>query len=123
MGHKPHVAVRDPFPGLPGARLARRRLLQLAGHLIDDLIVVSTDEREIAVAAERGRRSGVAVLVHAPTLGHAAAPLAAAAGAAGVVLPAGGVGAGAPPLPPGRALGGAARPGLAPGAHPPPRAP
>ena len=69
MGHKPHVAVRDPFPGLPGARLARRRLLHLAGHLIDDLIVVSTDEREIAVAAERGRRHGVAVLVHAPTLG------------------------------------------------------
>jgi hypothetical protein len=88
MGHKPQIAVRDPFPGLPGARLARRRLLLLSGHLIDDLIVVATDEREIAVAAERGRRHDVAILVHAPTLGADAAPLAAAAGAAGVVLPA-----------------------------------
>src|SRR6186997_998147 len=44
MGHKPQIAVRDPFPGLPGARLARRRLLLLSGHLIDDLIVVATDE-------------------------------------------------------------------------------
>src|SRR3982751_4393768 len=78
MGHKPQIAVRDPFPGLPGARLARRRLLLLAGPLIDDLIVVATDEREIAVAAERGRRHGVAILVHAPTLGDRAAPLAAA---------------------------------------------
>lgn len=89
MAHKPRICVRDPFPGQSGARLARRRLLGLAGHLIDDLIVVTTNERDIQVAAARGDRHDVALLVHAPGLagGHAA-QLAAAAGAAGVVLPA-----------------------------------
>ena len=61
MGHKPRVAVRDPFPGLSGARLARRRLLALAGHLIDDLIVVATERAGDRVAAARGRRHDVAV--------------------------------------------------------------
>ncbi|MEA2246842.1 MAG: hypothetical protein QOH46_1371, partial [Solirubrobacteraceae bacterium] len=72
MAHKPRIAVRDPFPGQAGARLARRRLLGLAGHLIDDLIVVTTNERDIQVAAVRGDRHDVALLVHAPGLagGH-----------------------------------------------------
>ena len=122
MGHKPHIAVRDPFPGLPGARLARRRLLLLAGPLIDDLIVVATDEREIAVAAERGRRHGVEILVHAPTLGAEAAPLAAAAGAAGVVLPAVHVSAVNAAVGHGRVLVEATGPELAAVAHLDPRA-
>jgi hypothetical protein len=123
MAHKPRIAVRDPFPGQVGARLARRRLLALAGHLIDDLIVVTTSEREVAVAAARGRRHGIDVLVHAPGLESvAAARLAERAGAAGVVLPAGDiVGVGAA-LDHGRVMVEATGPELAGVAHLDPRA-
>ncbi len=123
MGHKPRVAVRDPFPGLSGARLARRRLLALAGHLIDDLIVVTTSEREIAIAAARARRHDIEVLVHAPGLpGVAAARLAAIAGAAGVVLPAGDVVGVPAALDHGRVMVEATGPELAAVAHLDPRA-
>jgi len=118
MAHKPRVAVRDPFPGLSGARLARRRLLALAGHLIDDLIVVTTSERELQVAAARARRHGIDVLVHAPGLDSvAAARLAAAAGAAGTVLPAGDVAGVAAALDHGRVMVEATGPELAAVAH------
>ena len=123
MGHKPRVAVRDPFPGLTGARLARRRLLALAGHLIDDLIVVATSEREMRVAAARGRRHDVAVIVHAPGLpGVDAARLAAGAGAAGVVLPAGDAAGVTAALEFGRVMVEATGPELAGVAHLDPRA-
>ncbi len=118
MAHKPRIAVRDPFPGQSGARLARRRLLALSGHLIDDLIIVATSAREIRVAAARGRRHDVTVLVHAPGVAAVdAARLAAAAGAAGVILPAADVAGVAAALEHGRVMVEATGPELAGVAH------
>jgi hypothetical protein len=123
MVHKPRIVIRDPFPGQAGARLARRRLLGLAGHLIDDLIVLTTNERDMQVAAARGARHDVAVLVHAPGVaGVDAARVAAAAGAAGVILSARDKAGVAAALDHGRVMVEATGPELAAVAHLDPRA-